>query len=79
MESYSHIEWEEDYREEVTMSMTGFSDVLVRKTEERVKRENIMEIIWNMHQLNFTDDIISKVVKQPIDYVEDILKKGPPL
>lgn len=75
VESYSHIEWEEDFREEVTMSMTGFSDVLVRKTEEK----KTMEFIWNMHQLNFTDDIISKVVKQPIEYVQDVLKQDPPL
>lgn len=57
------------------MSMAGFSDVLVRKTEEK----KTMEFIWNMHQLNFTDDMISKVVKQPIEYVQDVLKQDPPL
>ena len=28
--------------------------------------------------MDFTDDMISKAVKKPVDYVQDILEKGAP-
>ena len=31
IETYSHIEWEEEFKEDVAMMMTGFSDILVRR------------------------------------------------
>ena len=34
IETYSHIEWEEEFKEDVAMTMTGFSDVLVRRGRE---------------------------------------------
>ena len=31
IETYSHIEWEDEFKEDVAMTMTGFSDILVRR------------------------------------------------
>ena len=39
IETYSHIEWEEDFKEDVAMTMTGFSDVLVRRGREEGRKE----------------------------------------
>ena len=74
IETYSHIEWEEEFKEDVAMTMTGFSDVLVR----RVREEETVKFIWSLHEMDFTDDMISEAVKRPIDYVQDILKKDAP-
>lgn len=83
IESYSQIEWEERFQEEIAMTMTGFSDILVRKGirkgEEIGKEENTVKIIWNMHRMDFADEIISKAVEEPVDYVREVLKKAPPL
>ena len=56
------------------MTMTGFSDILVRK----VREEEAVKFIWSLHEMDFTDDMISEAVKRPIDYVQDILKKDAP-
>ena len=74
IETYSHIEWEEEFKEDVAMTMTGFSDILVRK----VREEEAVKFIWSLHEMDFTDDMISEAVKRPIDYVQDILKKDAP-
>ena len=56
------------------MTMTGFSDILVRK----VREEEAVKFIWSLHEMDFTDDMISEAVKRPVDYVQDILKKDAP-
>ena len=56
------------------MTMTGFSDVLVR----RVREEETVKFIWSLHEMECTDEMISEAVKRPIDYVQDILKKDAP-
>ena len=43
IETYSHIEWEEDFKEDVAMTMTGFSDVLVRRGREEGREEGRVE------------------------------------
>ena len=78
IETYSHIEWEEEFKEDVAMTMTGFSDVLVRRGREEGREETTVKFIWSLHEMDFTDDMISDAVKSPIDYVQDILKKDAP-
>ena len=90
IETYSHIEWEEEFKEDVAMTMTGFSDVLVRRGREEGREEGRIEgreigqeettvkFIWSLHEMDFTDDMISEAVKKPVDYVQDILKKDAP-
>ena len=43
IETYSHIEWEEEFKEDVVMTMTGFSDVLVRRGREEGRVEGRKE------------------------------------
>lgn len=78
IETYSHIEWEDEFKEDVAMTMTGFSDVLVRRGREEGREETTVKFIWSLHEMDFTDDMISEAVKRPIDYVQDILKKDAP-
>ena len=78
IETYSHIEWEEEFKEDVAMTMTGFSDILVRRGREEGREETTVKFIWSLHEVDFTDDMISEAVKRPIDYVQDILKKDAP-
>ena len=78
IETYSHIEWEEEFKEDVAMTMTGFSDVLVRRGREEGREETTVKFIWSLHEMDFTDDMISEAVKRPVDYVQDILKKDAP-
>ena len=78
IETYSHIEWEEEFKEDVAMTMTGFSDILVRRGREEGREETTVKFIWSFHEMDFTDDMISEAVKRPIDYVQDILKKDAP-
>lgn len=78
IETYSHIEWEEEFKEDVAMTMTGFSDILVRRGREEGREETTVKFIWSLHEMDFTDDMISEAVKRPIDYVQDILKKDTP-
>lgn len=78
IETYSHIEWEEEFKEDVAMMMTGFSDILVRRGREEGREETTVKFIWSLHEMDFTDDMISEAVKRPIDYVQDILKKDAP-
>ena len=78
IETYSHIEWEEEFKEDVAMRMTGFSDILVRRWREEGREETTVKFIWSLHEMDFTDDMISEAVKRPIDYVQDILKKDAP-
>ena len=40
IETYSHIEWEEEFKEDVAMTMTRFSDVLVRRGREEGRKED---------------------------------------
>ena len=56
------------------MTMTGFSDILVRK----VREEEAVKFIWSLHEMKCTDEMISEAVKKPVDYVQDILKKDAP-
>lgn len=78
IETYSHIEWEDEFKEDVAMTMTGFSDVLVRRGREEGREETTVKFIWSLHEKDFTDDMISEAVKRPVDYVQDILKKDAP-
>lgn len=78
IETYSHIEWEEEFKEDVAMTMTGFSDILVRRGREEGREETTVKFIWSLHEMKCTDDMISEAVKRPIDYVQDILKKDAP-
>ena len=78
IETYSHIEWEEEFKEDVAMTMTGFSDILVRRGREEGREETTVKFIWSLHEMDFTDDMISEAVKRPIDYVQNILKKDAP-
>lgn len=78
IETYSHIEWEDEFKEDVAMTMTGFSDVLVRRGREEGREETTVKFIWILHEMDFTDDMISEAVKRPVDYVQDILKKDAP-
>lgn len=78
IETYSHIEWEEEFKEDVAMTMTGFSDILVRRSREEGREETTVKFIWSLHEMDFTDDMISEAVKRPVDYVQNILKKDAP-
>ena len=86
IETYSHIEWEEEFKEDVAMTMTGFSDVLVRRGREEGRiegreigqEETTVKFIWSLHEMKCTDEMISEAVKRPVDYVQDILKKDAP-
>lgn len=78
IETYSHIEWEDEFKEDVAMTMTGFSDILVRRGREEGREETTVKFIWSLHEMDFTDDMISEAVKRPVDYVQDILKKDAP-
>lgn len=94
IETYSHIEWEDEFKEDVAMTMTGFSDILVRRGREEGRKEGreegriegreigqeetTVKFIWSLHEMKCTDDMISEAVKRPIDYVQDILKKDAP-
>ena len=69
----------EEFKENVAMTMTGFSDVLARRVREEEHEKMIVKFIWNMHEQDLTDDVISKTVEKPIDYVQDVLKKERPL
>ena len=90
IETYSHIEWEEEFKEDVAMTMTGFSDVLLRRGREEGRKEGreegreigqeetTVKFIWSLHEMKCTDEMISEAVKKPVDYVQDILKKDAP-
>ena len=94
IETYSHIEWEVEFKEDVAMTMTGFSDVLVRRGREEGRKEGreegriegreigqeetTVKFIWSLHEMKCTDEMISEAVKRPVDYVQDILKKDAP-
>ncbi len=84
----------EEYKEGVAMPIEGFGDALVkryikegreegfregfREGREEGEREVTIEVIWNLHEMDFTDEKISKAVDQPIDYVQEVLKKERP-
>ena len=59
IETYSHIEWEDEFKEDVAMTMTGFSDILVRRGREEAREETTVKFIWSLHEMDFTDDMIS--------------------
>lgn len=61
---------EEGFRE-------GFREEF-REGREEGEREVTIEVIWNLHEMDFTDEKISKAVDQPIDYVQEVLKKERP-
>ena len=81
----------EEFKEDVAVPIEGFGDALVkryikegreegfREGREEGEREVTIEVIWNMHEQDLTDDVISKTVEKPIEYVKDILKKERPL
>ena len=70
----------EEFKEDVAMPIEGFGDALIRKSIEEGrkigKREITIEVIWNLHEMGVTDEKISKAVDQPIDYVQEVLKKN---
>lgn len=80
----------EEFKEDVAVPIEGFGDALVkryikegreegfREGREEGEREVTIEVIWNMHEMDFTDEMISKAVDHPIDYVKDILKEERP-
>ena len=80
----------EEFKEDVAVPIEGFGDALVkryikegreegfREGREEGERQVTIEVIWNMHEMDFTDEMISKAVDQPIDYVKDILKEERP-
>ena len=80
----------EEFKEDVAVPIEGFGDALVkryikegreegfREGREEGERQEKIEVIWNMHEMDFTDEMISKAVDQPIDYVKDILKEERP-
>ena len=72
----------EEFKEDVAVPIEGFGDALVKRYikegREEGEREVTIEVIWNLHEMDFTDEMISKVVDQPIDYVKDILKEERP-
>lgn len=80
----------EEFKEDVAVPIEGFGDALVkryikegreegfREGREEGEREVTIEVIWNLHEMDFTDEMISKAVDQPIDYVKDILKEERP-
>ena len=78
IETYSHIEWEEEFKEDVAMTMTGFSDILVRRGRAEAREQTTVKFIWSLHEMKCTDEMISEAVKRPVDYVQDILKKDAP-
>ena len=78
IETYSHIEWEDEFKEDMAMTMTGFSDILVRRGREEGREETTVKFIWSLHEMKCTDEMISEAVKRPVDYVQDILKKVAP-
>ena len=47
IETYSHIEWEDEFKEDVAMTMTGFSDILVRRGREEGREETTVKFIWS--------------------------------
>lgn len=61
---------EEGFREK-------FKEEFIEGREEG-RREATIEVIWNLHELDFTDEKISKAVDQPIEYVQEVLKKERP-
>ena len=60
------------------MPIEGFGDALVRRIREEEHEKMTVKFIWNLHELNFTDEKISKAVDQPIEYVQEVLKKERP-
>ena len=76
------------HRAEVTnMILTTYDKDLYEKTlkedareegREEGREETTVKFIWSLHEMDFTDDMISEAVKRPIDYVQDILKKDAP-
>ena len=68
----------EEFKEDVDMPIEGFGDALVRRIREEEHEKMIVKFIWNLHELDFTDEKISKAVDQPIEYVQEVLKKERP-
>ena len=69
------------------MILTTYDKDLYEKTlkedareegREEGREETPVKFIWSLHEMDFTDDMISEAVKRPIDYVQDILKKDAP-
>lgn len=48
IETYSHIEWEEEFKEDVAMTMTGFSDILVRRGREEGEKKGERRQLLNL-------------------------------
>lgn len=40
------------------MTMTGFSDILVRRGREEGREETTVKFIWSLHEMKCTDDMI---------------------
>ena len=84
IETYSHIEWEDEFKEDVAMTMTGFSDVLVRRgREEGRKQGEVLKLITMVKKKIENGDSVAKIADdllEDIDVIEkiyDIVKKNP--
>ena len=66
-------EWRSEYMKELL-----HDDDVREEGREEGREETTVKFIWSLHEMDFTDDMISEAVKRPIDYVQDILKKDAP-
>ena len=57
----------EEFKEDVAVPIEGFGDALVKRYikegREEGEREVTIEVIWNMREMDFTDEMISKAVE----------------
>ena len=84
IETYSHIEWEEEFKEDVAMTMTGFSDVLVRRgREEGRKQGEVLKLITMVKKKIENGDSVAKIADDlledadVIEKIYDIVKENP--
>ena len=79
IETYSHIEWEEEFKEDVAMTMTRFSDVLVRRGREEGRKEgqkeSIVQLVTRKYQLGDSPEKIARDLLMSEEEVEEILGK----
>ena len=76
IETYSHIEWEDEFKEDVAMTMTGFSDILVRRSREEGREEgmdNISKLLKLLVSEKKYDEI--EKISEDKEYQKELLKK----
>ena len=83
IETYSHIEWEDEFKEDVAMTMTGFSDVLVRRgREEGRKQGEVLKLITMVKKKIENGDSVAKIADDlledadVIEKIYDIVKEN---